>query len=376
MKGRVRRRGKNSWELTIDTGRDAQGKRQRKFVNVRGTKADADRQLRELLTHLEGGLSLHSSRSTVGEFLNSWLSVYAEPNTSARTVQGYRGVVSRYLTPHLGNLPLSKLTPQHVQRMYAEMRSQGLANRTTLGAHRILKQALGHAVKWGLVVRNVCDAVDAPRSRRRHMRTLDVGDVSTFLDMTSRSPYGPIFELAFWTGMRRGELMGLRWVDVKLDGRMLSVTQTLVRLTGRGLQVAEPKTPGSRRRISLGNSAVSLLKRIRVKEIEDRLSLGMRWDESGYVFCRNDGSPIDPDAVTHAFQRVIKTTLLPNIRFHDLRHTHATLMLAQGVHPKIVSERLGHSSISITLDTYSHVLPGLQDAVAQSFEDNLKKATA
>jgi len=147
-------------------------------------------------------------------------------------------------------------------------------------------------------------------------------------------------------------------------------------LTGEGLQVAEPKTPGSRRRISLANRAVSLLKRIDLRQIEYSLSLGIRRDESSYVFSRVDGSPIDPDAVTHAFHRMVRATGLPNMRFHDLRHTHATLMLVQGVHPKIVSERLGHSSIAITLDTYSHVLPGIQDAMAQNFEDNLNLATA
>ena len=209
MRGSIRRRSNNSWELTIELDRDPQGKRKRKFVNVKGKKADAERRLRALITRLEGGLPLDSSKVTVAEFLEGWLRDYAETNTSPRTVQGYRGVINRYLSPQFGGVTLSKLTPQHVQGLYSKMLGRGLSARTTLHAHRILREALGHAVKWGLLVRNVCDAVDPPRPVRKEMASLDSDQIQRLLDVGSTSRYGPVFFLALYTGMRRSELLGL-----------------------------------------------------------------------------------------------------------------------------------------------------------------------
>ena len=230
-------------------------------------------------------------------------------------------------------------------------------------------------MKWGLLTRNVCDAVDPPRPRNKVMATLDTKDIQTFLEAASRSRYGPVFFLALYTGLRRGELLGLRWSAVDLEAGTLSVTQTLIRLTGVGLMAVEPKTPRSRRLVSLPPSAAALLSGLRVKQKDERQELGLKWNESDLVFSRPDRSPIDPDTITHAFAGIVKKAGLPSIRFHDLRHTHATLMLKQGVHPKIVSERLGHASIAITLDTYSHVLPGLQERAALGFEEMLQRAT-
>ena len=373
MNGSIRRRGKNSWELTVDLGHDSNGKRRRKFVNVRGKKADAERRLRELITQVEGGVSLDSSKVTVAEFLERWLFDYAETNTSPRTVQGYHGVVQRYLVPKFGTLALAKLTPQHVQGLYSDMLGRGLSAMTTLHAHRVLREALSHAVKWGLLGRNVCDAVDPPRPRKKEMASLDAPDIQRFLDTASSSTYGPVFFLALYTGMRRSELLGLKWSRVDVESKTISVTQTLQRIRGRGLVVMEPKTDRSRRLVSLPPSAVALLRGLRAKQREDSQSLGLDSHNVGFVFARPDGSPIDPDAVTHAFTRIVKTLGLSHVRFHDLRHTHASMMLKQGVHPKIVSERLGHSSVVITLDTYSHVLPGLQDEAALKFEEGLQQ---
>ena len=253
------------------------------------------------------------------------------------------------------------------------MLGKGLSPRTVLHSHRVLREALAHAVSWGLLGRNVCEAVDPPRPQRKAMEAIDSADVQKFLDVAAESPYGPIFFLALYTGMRRSELLGLRWSAVDLEGKTVSVTETLQRITGKGLLVLQPKTSRSRRLMSLPPSAVALLRGLRVKQIDERASLGVEWHQSDYVFSHFDGSPVDPDAVTHAFARVIKKAGLPHLRFHDLRHTHASLMLKQGVHPKIVSERLGHASITITLDTYSHVLPGLQEAAALKFEEGLQE---
>jgi integrase len=211
MNGSIRKRGEKSWELTIDLGHDAQGKRQRKFVNVKGTKKLAQEKLRELLTSLDKGMPLDSTKATVGEFLTMWLKDYAETNTGPRTLEGYREKIHSYITPNVGQIPLAKLTPQHVQSIYASMMERSLSPKTALHVHRILREALSHAMKWGLLARNVCDAVDPPRAYNKEMVALDTPDVQKFLDLAVNHRYGPVFFLALYTGMRRSELLGLRW---------------------------------------------------------------------------------------------------------------------------------------------------------------------
>ncbi len=360
------------WLLTL--GFDEAGKRRRKFVNVKGSKADAQKKLREMLSALDKGMPLDISKATVGEFLDQWLYIYAETNTSPRTVEGYRERIHRYIIPRLGHVPLVKLAPAQIQSVYSDMLDRGLSARTALGAHRVLREALGHGVRWGLLARNVCDAVDPPRPARKEMASLDADDVQRFLDAASHSHYGPLFFLAVYTGMRRSELLGLRWSAVDLDTRTIAVTETLQRVRGKGLIVMQPKTARSRRSVSLPPSAVALLAGLKVKQREQRSAMGFEWGNTDYVFSHPDGSPMYPNTVSRRFAEIVRRAGIPPVRLHDLRHTHATLMLKQGVHPKIVSERLGHASITITLDTYSHVLPGLQEAAALKFEEGLREA--
>lgn len=368
----IRRRSKGSWELTIDLGQDADGKRKRKFVSVKGTKKLAEEKLRELLTSLDKGIPLDTSKATVREFLEQWLSIYVETNTSPRTVEGYREKIRSYIIPRIGTIPIAKLTPQHVQSIYAEMLDKGLSARTALHAHRVLREALGHGMKWGLLVRNVCDSVDPPRPQRKEMTALDAPDIQRFLNAASASPYGPFFFLALYTGMRRSELLGLKWSAVDLTTKAISVTATLQRIPGQGLQVMQPKTSRSRRLVSLPPEAAALLGGLKVKQREAHQDLSMEWSESSYVFSHPDGRPMYPNTVSLAFAKIIKKAGLPHVRLHDLRHTHATIMLKQGVDPKTIADRLGHASVVITLDTYAHVLPGMQEAAALKFEEGIK----
>ena len=187
-----------------------------KFVAVKGTKADAQHKLRALLTATDKGMSLDVSRMTLEAFLERWLSDYAETHTAPRTVQGYRTVIRCYLVPALGYVPLLKLTPHHIQNLYAELLKKGLSPQTVVHAHRVLRQALKHALKWGLLMRNICDAVDPPRPWRKEISVLTAAGIQRFLDAASGSPYGPIFFLALYTGMRRSEVLGLKWSSVAL----------------------------------------------------------------------------------------------------------------------------------------------------------------
>jgi len=355
----------------IELGRDANGKRMRKSVTVKGNKSDAQRKLRELLTNLDKGIPIDESKKTVGEFLDQWLDTYAKTNTSPKTYYDYSGMIRRYLKPVIGHIPLKKLNPQMVQQLHASMYEKGLSARTVQYAHKILKHSLKHAVRWEMLARNVCDLVDSPKGKSKEMLALDINDVQKLLNATSGSTYGHIFHLAVYTGLRRGELLALRWCDVDLKSKNLSINQSLCTVRGNGVITSNPKTSSSRRQVSLPPSAAGLLKSIKATRMEQYEAIELEWDESAYIFLRPDGSPMRPDTVTHAFIRIARELGFADVRFHDLRHTHATLMLKQGVHPKIVSERLGHASVNITMDTYSHVLPGMQEEAAVVFEKSL-----
>jgi len=235
--------------------------------------------------------------------------------------------------------------------------------------------ALSHAVKWQILVRNVALAVDPPRPSQSEMATFTEEQARLFLEAVAESPYHELFTVALYTGMRRSELLGLPWKDVDLYLAQLSVTQTLHRLSSGGFIFGKPKTAKSRRTIALPPTVCILLGQLKERQIGERLLLGLKLQDDDLVFSKPDGKPLDPSTITHTFKKIIKSAGLPNLRFHDLRHTHASLMLKQGIHPKIVSERLGHSSIGITLDTYSHVMPGLQEAAALRFEEGLQRAS-
>lgn len=378
MKGHIRKRSKGSWTLWIDLGRDPEtGKRKQQTMTVPGTKKDAERELRATLTRLEEGAYVKPAKLTVGEYLNQWLESYVATNTAPRTMEGYQLIVQRHLIPNLGAIPLTQLQPSHLQIYYAKALTGGRADgngglsaRTVLHIHRVLSEALTHAVKWQILIRNVALAVDPPRPKRFEMTTLDEDQVMALLQAAG-SQYHKLFTVAVYTGMRRSELLGLRWKDVDVDLAQLSVTKTLHRTADGGFVFTEPKSAKGRRTIALSPSICILLRKLREYQIAEKLLLGLKFKDDDLVFSKPDGAPYDPSGVTHTFKRIVKRLGLPDARLHDLRHTHASLMLKQGIHPKIVSERLGHSNIGITLDTYSHVMPGLQEAAALRFEEGL-----
>jgi len=345
---------------------------------VHGPKKDAEKALRELLHSLEVGSYVKPSRIILGEWLQEWCQSYVSMHTSLRTVESYQSEIRRHLIPALGAIPLTQLQPQHLQKYYTRVLSQGridkkggLSGRTVQYHHRILSEALSHAVKMGLVGRNVAEAVDPPRVEHNNWETLALEDVPKFLEAVQRTPNYVLLYTALYTGMRLGELLGLRWCDVDLDMASLSVVQSLYKRCGV-CKMVEPKSSHSRRRIALSPSLTLLLREYKAEQEAQRILLGKPLADSDLVFCRPDGKPLDPGVVSHAFAKVLKKAGLPHIRFHDLRHTHASLLLKAGIHPKIVSERLGHANIGITLDTYSHVLPGLQERAAERFDEVLE----
>jgi len=382
MKGHIRQRSKGSWTIWVDLGREPEtGRRQQKSFTVRGTKTDAERELRSILTRIEGGAYVKPTKMTVGEYLESWLRDYVATNTAPSTADGYSDIVRGHLIPELGRFPLTALQPSHIQAYYGRMLESGrrdgkggLSAQTVKHHHRVLYETLKHGVKHGVLIRNVAEAVDPPRPDGKEMATLEPDDVHPLLNAARETPYYTLFYTAIYTGLRRSELLGLRWRHVDLDLATLSVVQTLHHTPKKGYIFREPKTKRSRRLVDLSPSLAVLLREHRVNQELERTLLGRLLTPDDLVFCYPDGTPSPPNGVTKAFHKLTQSLGLSGIRLHDLRHTHATLMLRQGVHPKIVSERLGHSSVAITLDTYSHVLPGLQAAAALRFDEGLQEA--
>jgi len=375
MKGHVYQRAKGSWTIVYDLPMDTvTGKRRQKSQTIKGTKRDAERALREVLLSLENGSYVKPNKLTLGEWLDKWCESFVVMNTTPRTYVSYRSIIDCHLKQGLGSIALSRLEPQQIQAYYADRLAKGrvdgkgsLSNRSVLYHHRILSKALDQAVKMGLVVRNVAKLITPPRVARKTINVLDADEASKLLDISSETIYYPLFSTLLYTGLRRGEAIALRWKNIDLLGLELHVVESAYRIRKEFI-IKEPKTLHSKRAVSLSPSLSALLREYREDQEFMRKQMGNPLTGEDFVFSWPDGRPLDPDVVTKAFHRIAEKAGLKNIRLHDLRHTHATLMLKAGVHPKVVSERLGHANIGITLDTYSHVLPGLQEAAAERFD--------
>ncbi len=367
MKGHIRQQGKETYAVVIDLGTDPlTGKRQQRWHTVKGGKRDAQRHLAKLVNDLAEGRYVDPVKLTVADYLQRWLQDYARVAVRPTTFQSYGEIIRKHIIPVLGGLPLNKLQPVHVQHFYADKLAGGLSARTVRYIHAILHRALEQAVKWLLLPRNVADAVDPPKAQHKEMRPLDVAEVGRLLDAAAGDRLYALYLLAITTGMRQGELLGLQWPDVDLDAGTIMIRRTLQRTKEGGRVFQEPKTAKSRRLIQLSPQVVEALREHRARQEQERRFWGDRYQDHGLVFSQPAGQPIDKgNLLRRHFKPLLAQAGLPPIRFHDLRHTYATLALQAGLHPKVVQENLGHSTISMTLDTYSHVAPVLQRDAAQ-----------
>jgi integrase len=313
-------------------------------------------------------LPTDSSQSTE-QFLATWLDS-VKASLRPRTYEAYNLNVRRLL-PLIGSKRLKNLTPQLIERAYSLLLESGLSKRSVEQAHAVLHSALEKALHWDLIARNPADFVSVPRPERREMKTLTREQAALLIRTTRGDRLEALWVLLLTTGMRLGEALGLRWDDLDMNARILRVSRALQRQAGKGLVMAEPKTSRSRRTIHLSDIAVSALQDLRKAQLEDRPEASPPGDECNLVFTRADGSPIDPGQVSAELKRALQKAGLPRIRVHDLRHTAASLLLANGTHPKVVQDLLGHSTISLTLDTYSHVSPALHAQVAADMQEML-----
>lgn len=354
------------------------------FVGICSTKRDAERELARLVNEVQTGTYVPPSRLTVAAYLDTWTEEYARSQVSAKTLERYEEIVRCHLAPALGHHLLDDLKPIHIQAYYTRALRAGrrdgrggLAPLTVRHHHRVLCQALEQAVRWQFLVRNPANGVQAPRVQRRAPEVLDEKQTAQLLRAVHDSTLLVPVTLAATTGLRRGEILALQWRDIDFSAGSLRVRRTLEE-TRLGRRFKEPKSAKSRRVVSLPTLTLDALRSHRAEQARIRLMVGPAYADHDLVCPRaHDGEPLAPRSLTHAFTLLMRRLPdLPRIRFHDLRHSHASHLLRQNVHPKIVSERLGHAAIGITRDVYSHVLPGLQEEAARQIDGALRQAAS
>ena len=379
MRGHIQRRGKKSWRLKFDAGRDPiTGKRITKYMTVRGNKSNAQRVLTKILHEIDTGTFVEPSKITVAEFLKQYLASLDGKGLSLKTRDRYKEIVHINLIPALGHIPLAKLEPLQIETAWSDALARGrldgkggLSTQTVAHLHRLLKQALKKAVKWKMLAINPADMVDCPKIEGCEVAVLTQTELASLINAVEGTLlYMPVL-LASTTGLRRGEVLGLRWRDIDLDRGTLKVTQMLGQVRNQ-LYFKPPKTKAGRRTVTLPTITIEALRKHKVKQLEERLKLGLGRDDSGLVFTRPDGQPVIPTSFSRTFCEFVKNRGLPPISFHGLRHSHLSCLMWEGVHPKVISERAGHSSTAITMDTYSHTRPEMQEDAAKKIDAALR----
>lgn len=371
MAGQIIKRGERTWLIRIFLGRDTSGKQKFHHKTIHGTKRDADRYLVATRREMDLGVFVEPSTMSVNEYLDRWLRDAARPRVSRRTADGYAGHIERYVRQPLGFKRLDNLQPLDIQQVYGAMQARGLSARVVRHTHSVLHNALKQAVKWGLISRNPSDLVELPKVSHKERRVLSPGEAADFLKAAAVMPRGLIFEFALLTGMRPEEYLALQWADVDFERGTAQVRRALVRHK-KSWSFEEPKTARSRRTVYLPAPLLQKLVAHKRRQAEIRLKLGSLWQAFDLIFCSEEGTPLTIPNLTYRYFRPILTEAkLPRIRLYDLRHSCATLLLIAEENPKVVSERLGHSTIVLTLDTYSHVLPTMQQNATAKLEKML-----
>ena len=383
--GHIRSQGDGSWEIKFDLGRDPlTGRRITKYVTFRGTKRKAQEELTRLLGQRNDGSYVEPTKMTVAQYLHHWLEADIDRRVAARTAARYRGIVEKNIIPKLGHVPVRKLTAVHIEAFEAELQREGWVKARAKQVKDGEDPNTGEARSFGAdcaayspdtfpsarpcraawrPVQESSPAVKPPRPPSREIKILDKNEITTLINAAKGvGLYVPIL-VAVTTGVRRGELLALRWSDIDLKAASLTVNQSLERIKGK-FEFKSPKTKTSRRTITLPPITVEALRRHYKMQLEERLKLGLGRDPRGLVFARPDGQPMDADTLSKAFRRLVASAKVTPITFHGLRHTHISHLLMEGVHAKVVSERAGHAHVNITLGVYAAYIPSMQADVA------------
>ena len=368
-RGNILKRGNSSWQLKFDVP-SVEGKRQQRYVTVRGTRQDAQKELTRLLAAADSGTLPDPSNATVGEYIEAWLASAHEQ--SPKTLERYGELAKRQIIPHLGTHKLQKLKPEHVQQWHGTLIGLGLAPRTIGHAHRLLRLVLKCAVSNSTLTRNVATVHRPPKVGDDEIEILSPEQIADVLAKLEGHTLFPMVSVALATGLRRGEILGLQWGDIDLDAGTLRVERSLEE-TNAGLRLKPPKTKSGRRNIALPSETVTLLRAHKVQQMQIRLALGMgKPDADTLVFSDIEGRLLKPHTISRAWRRVVAAKKLPAVTFHALRHTHASMLIKAGVDILTISRRLGHSKASVTLDVYGHLIGGADAAAADAISEVLK----
>ena len=376
MAGQIIKRSDKTWTVRIFQGRDENGKRRYVNKTVHGTKKDADKYLTAKLRDKDLGINIEPASESLAKFLDSWLETSVKPRVRSRTYNDYTALMTRYVREPLGAIKLADLRAIDIQKLYQSMQERDLSARVVRYTHAVLSSALKQAVKWDMLHRNPASVVDLPRMVRKEMKAMSPAEASRFLEAVKGTRHYALFNFALTTGMRPQEYLGLKWSDIDLEKGSATVRRAIVwkREKGGGWAFAEPKTSQSRRTIPLPASTVKALLEHKRQQGIERLRIGSEWHDHGSVFPTTIGTPYTLSSLTNkSLKPALVKAELAGFNLYSLRHTHATLLLANGENAKVASERLGHSTIVLTLDTYSHVLPDMQQGAADRIEDLLFK---
>jgi integrase len=370
--GQIIARGDRRWLIRVYLGRDQEtNKRNYHNRTIHGTMREAQAYLTRKLRERDLGRDLEGAKISLNEYLDRWLETAVRPRVRAKTFQDYQGILRRYVRPILGERVLTEMRPLDLQTMYQQMSERGLSARTVRYAHVVVKSAMQQAVRWRLSLENPADGVKVPQQARNEMRALTVDQARTLLKAALGTKYGPVLAVALTTGMRPSEYLGLKWQDIDWARQTLSIVRSIRRLNGKWC-FSDTKRSRSRRPIKLQSWIVALIRDLQTKASAHDLCP----DAHDLIFRTPSGQPISADYLAKNFRSILDRAGLPRIRLYDLRHSAATIALAAGVSPKVVSEQLGHASTAFTLDTYAHVLPHMQDEAVARVETMLFGATA
>lgn len=379
MAGQIIKRGENKYLVRVYLGREG-GKKKYHNKTVNGNSKDAQKYLNKVLRERDLGELKAPTKELLGPYLERWLEISARPRLADSTYNTYEKYVKIYLIPEESNpiikqlkaIKIVELDPMSIQEHYNELGRQGIASKTIRNVHGVLNSALNQAVKWGSIRQNPAAAVDLPKYSKREMKVLTPAQAARFMEEITLNPYRALFSLLLASGMRPGEALALRWSDIDEDKGRVSIQRALQK-NGKVWSLEEPKTPRSRRSIPLPPSVMADLKEHKLDQLD--YIKNNKPDDYQYndlVFAGRTGEPLDhKNLYNRHFKKILQDAGLPSIRLYDLRHTCATLLLSAGENPKIVSERLGHASTTMTLDTYSHVLPDMQDRATAKLESML-----
>ena len=376
MQGSIQQRNKGSWTIRLDAGvNPTTGKRRQIRQTVRGTKKDAEQKLRELLHQIDTGIALTNNRLRVGEYHTSWLADVVAIRNTPRTSQTYTAFLSNHVVPHVGAIELRNLQPGHVQQMEADLLKAGLSKTSVLFVHTILSKSLKDALRLGLVHRNVTQAIVPPNPGRYEVKVPELEDITRILELAHETRYSVAFHFMAFTGVRRGECLGLRWSTVDLEHGLVSIVEGAQYIKGRGVVCQPTKSSVGRRGISLDPSTVEMLRAHQGEQLLHRIAMTGVYEDNNLVFPGTRGRILDPSVLTQVFKRLATKAGVPELRLHDLRHSHAAGLVRANVHPTVIQQRLGHASVAFSLNTYGHVTAGLQEEAAKAFSTLMKEAS-